>query len=129
MPGVEIHDKHPRGFLAFDLKEILRCLGHDALDRAWRCVNLECTGEAMEELEALEQSGAAVSGERLLALAERTNQVIWGDFLGRRSGEAADTLRIHAIDGTVWEVFGDDDCLGKVRATFKDVRTASEEAG
>jgi hypothetical protein len=80
MLGVEIHDMHPRGFLSFDLKEILHCLGEDATERVWRCTNLEITGDATPELEAAERADTLISGERLLALAERTNQVIWGDF-------------------------------------------------
>jgi len=44
MVGVEIHDKDPRGFLSFDLKEILHCLGEDATERVWRCTDLEARG-------------------------------------------------------------------------------------
>jgi hypothetical protein len=116
---------HPRGFLAFDLKDILRCLGDDATDRVWRCANLEVTGEAMQELEALERTSANITGDQLLALAERTNQVIWGDFLGRRVSEKEGSIRIRAIDSSFWEVFGDNACLEKVRATFRDVRPAA----
>jgi hypothetical protein len=129
MLGLEIHDMDHRGGLAFDLKDILGCLGTDATGRAWRCEYLEATGESMQVLETFERSGTLVDGELLLALAERTNQVIWGDFFGRRPGEATDSLRIHAIDSTLWEVFGDDVCLAKIRAKFKDVRPADWEAG
>ena len=129
MPGLEIHDMHPRGFLGFDLKDVLRCLGKDATDRIWRCVNLEVTGEATRELEAVEETGEVLTGERLMSLAERTNQVIWGDFLGRRPGEETESLRISAIDSSFWEVFGDEGCLDKVRAAFRDVRPAPHDAG
>jgi hypothetical protein len=129
MRGVAIHDLHPRGFLAFDLKDILRCLGKNALERTWTIAGIECTGEATEEFEALERSNASVEGSSLASLADRTNQVIWGDFRGRYPGEATESLLIKAIDSTVWEVFGDDDCLGKIRTAFKDVRPAATDAG
>jgi hypothetical protein len=129
MIGVEIHDMHPRGFLSFDLKEILHCLGEDAIERVWRCTNLEVTGDSTPELEAAERADTLISGERLLALAERTHQVIWGDFLGSRPSESTESLRIIAIDSSFWQVFGDEACLAKIRAFFTDVRPAAVDAG
>ena len=128
MKGVEIHDLHPQGFLAFDLKDILRSLGNDALERFWRCENIECTGEATQELELVENARAWISGLELLAIAERATQVICGNFLGRRAGELSDSLRISAIDSSCWEVFADDPCLAKLSASFRNVRTTQYDA-
>jgi len=127
MNGVEIHDCHRRGYLAFDLKDILRALGQDAKERVWRVEQLECTGEATPELEQIEAASTAVTGEELLALAERTNQIIEGTFLGRLTSENRDSLRIHAVDSTLWEVFGDERCLSHIRDSFLYVRAAKYE--
>ena len=113
---------HPRGDLSFDLKEILQCLRDDTLARTWRCANLECTGDAAAELGAIETGKVEVTGERLLELASRTHQVVWGDFFGRRPGEPKPSLTIRAIDSTVWEVFADEDSFQKLRNAFKDIR-------
>jgi hypothetical protein len=129
MLGVEIRDMHPRGFLAFDLREILRCLGSEATDRVWRCQGLDVTGDAAEELEATEEAGTELSGDALLCLADRTTQVIDGQFLGRLPGEVVPSVRIRAIDSTSWEVYGDELCIDRVRAAFKSVRPAQPDAG
>ena len=127
MRGVEIHDSHPRGHLAFDLEDILKCLGDEALARTWTCSGVECNTEKGRELERLADAGEQVPGRALLELAERTDQVIEGHFRGRRPGEAHDSLIVKAIDSTLWEVFGPDDCLVRIRSAFSDVRPAEYE--
>lgn len=124
MDGIEIHDVHPRGYLAFDLKEILGCLRQEVLERTWECRGIESTGETADTLEALENNAARVSGQKLVELAEQINQVIWGNFSGRLSSEVTDSLVIKAIDSSLWEVFGSRACLEKVRHAFCDVRPA-----
>lgn len=97
-------------------------MGDQATGRVWRCANLWVIGHATAELEAAEDSGTVISGPELLSLAERITQVIDGDFMGRRPSEEFDSIRIHAIDSTFWEVFGDEGCLDRVRSAFSDVR-------
>ena len=126
MGGVEIHDMNPRGILSFDLKDLFVCIAEDGLHRTWTCHDVECTGEATEDLERLAETREIVSGQTLLELSQRTNQVIWGEFCGRRPGELEDSLVIKAIDSALWEVFGDDECLDKIRSGFSDVRPARE---
>ena len=122
MAGIEIRDRRARGGLAFDLKEILHCLGGEATDRVWRCAHLSVTGEAAPALAAAEESGTRLGGQELLLLAERITQTIDGEFMGRRPDEEFDSLRIHAIDSSFWEVFGDQRCLNRLRSAFGDVR-------
>ena len=124
MQGVEIHDLHPQGYLSFDLKHILQCLHADVVCRHWLCESVECLGESAQELEGLAQSGNTVAGEEFIAIATRTHQVIWGTFKGRLPHEQQSTLTIKAIDSSQWEVFGEQACLTKIQATFKDVRPA-----
>lgn len=124
MDGVEIHDEHPRGYLAFDLKEILGCLRQEVLERTWECCGIESTGVTAGALEALERNPTRVAGYKLVELAEQINQVVWGTFSGRLSSEVTDSLVIKAIDSTLWEVFGSSECLAKVKHAFRDVRPA-----
>lgn len=124
MQGVEIRDLHPLGYLSFDLKDILQCLRADVVCRHWLCEGVECSGEAAQELEGLALVGNTVTGEDLIAIAARTHQVIWGTFKGQLPRELQSTLTINAIDSTLWEVFGEQACLNKIHATFKDVRPA-----
>jgi hypothetical protein len=128
MHGVEIHDRHPRGYLAFDLKEIIECLREEVLAREWRVEGVESTGTRSDELESLEGSNCTISGLHLYALTEGINQIIWGTFSGKLPTEAADSLIIKAIDSTLWEVFACSASLAKVQASFRDVRPAQYTA-
>ena len=56
MPAVELHDADD-GFLSFDLRDLLACLGQPAIDAVWRCREVECAfGRALPALEALGDS-------------------------------------------------------------------------
>jgi hypothetical protein len=129
MNGVEIHDMDPRGFLAFDLREVLACLGEEASCREWTCQGLECAGDGTEDLDEIERESRAISGTRLCDLAGRINQVIWGEFYGRQPHEKNASLIVKAIDSTLWEVFGDEKCLSLVRTRFTSVKPAAYELG
>lgn len=124
MHGVEIHDMHPSGYLALDLRDIVECLGSAAEERVWTCKWVECTGEATPELTALSDSGESFAGHRLAALARRVDQVIDGDFLGTQPGETTPTLVIRAVDSSWWEVHGDELCIERIGRRFTDVRPA-----
>jgi hypothetical protein len=124
MCGVEIHDMHPRGYLSFDLKDILRSLHDEVVQRVWKVDSVESTGDATRRLEYLSESGDTISGLELIDLAEHTNQVIWGTFRGDELGASSSKLTIKAIDSTLWEVFGDTASLRKLQASFQDVRPA-----
>lgn len=124
MNGVEIRDLHPNGYLSFDLKDILRCLHTDVIQRLWRADSVECTGEASQPLERLAEAESPISAEELIDIASRTDQVIWGTFKGHLPGESVSSLTIKAIDSSLWEVFGDSTCLTKIQTHFRDVRPA-----
>ncbi|GAA2846299.1 hypothetical protein EDC40_10150 [Aminobacter aminovorans] len=85
----------------------------------------EATGEGGEQLEELAQDNARLSGSDLAALAEETQQVIWGEFVGSgpmQSDKAWVTIR--AVDSTFYEIDTDDETvLSKISSTYKDVRT------
>jgi hypothetical protein len=129
MRGLELRDADSRGFLAFDLRDILACLGPDATERSWTCQDVECTGEGVDEFFEVVYQGEAISGSKLIDLSRRVLQIVDGTFYGSRPGESTPSLVIRSIDSTLWEVFGSDECLRKVESGFSNVRPASEDAG
>ena len=116
--------------LAFDLRDVLRSLGPEALDWAWTVAPVEANGEALEavgegwmDLQALERSSERVAGSQLARIAERIEQIVWGEFRAYRRGQtsAEPFVRIIAFDSSFFEVWCDDETVvGRVRAAFKD---------
>jgi hypothetical protein len=129
MRGVEIHDRHSRGFLAFDLRHIVQCLREAVYTRTWTCSDVDCTGDAHAELTALSDSGASIAGSQLADLASRVHQVIDGEFRGTLPGENRPSLVIKAVDSTLWVVHGDEACIDEIRRAFADVRPTHYHGG
>jgi hypothetical protein len=122
--------------LVVDLRHFLRVLAPRSVQAMWTLSAVppsepggyewfDATGEGGKELEALATEKASVSGPVLAALAEATDQVIWGQFVGRLPGDANDVwITIRAVDSTFYEVTTrDDTAVGKIKAAFRDVRT------
>jgi hypothetical protein len=75
--------------LAADLRDLLRLLAPRSLQANWTISTVkssesghewfEATGESRDELEALAQEDARISGADLMALAGKTHQFIWGN--------------------------------------------------
>lgn len=117
------------GSLSFDLRDVLRSLGPEALDWAWTVAAVEENGEALEavgegwaDLQAFERSGERVAGSRLVRIAERVEQVVWGEFRAYRERAAPEPcVRIVAFDGSCFEVWSDDGAIhDRLLARFKD---------
>jgi hypothetical protein len=119
-----------------DLRHFLRVLAPLSVQARWTVSAVssagpgahewfEATGEGGEELAALAAESASVSGAVLAALAEATDRVIWGQFVGHLPHEADDAwIIIRAVDSTFYEVTTrDDTAIGKIKAAFRDVRT------
>lgn len=126
---LRISDKAAGGPLAFDLWHVLRALGPDAPGWTWTVSAVEetgeelwATGEGAVDLEALERSGEPVAGSRLIRIAERVPQVVWGEFRAHRDPTSTGPfVRVVAFDGTCFEVWcDDDDVIDRLRAAFKD---------
>jgi hypothetical protein len=122
--------------ITIDLRHFLRVLAPRSVQAMWTLSVVpptepggyewfDATGEGGKELEALAAESASVSGPVLAALAEATNQVIWGQFVGRLPGDGDDAwMIIRAVDSTFYEVTTrDDTAIGKIKAAFRDVRT------
>ncbi|WDZ75177.1 hypothetical protein PWG15_11130 [Ensifer adhaerens] len=125
----------PETVLPFDLRDFLQLLAPHSLRASWRVSAVdtgyswfEATGPGGDVLETMARSGERVGGKDLAAAANDTRQVIWGAFCGSLP-TAPDQLwvRIRAIDSTFYEVTTDDETvLGKIEATFDDVRRFDE---
>ena len=121
--------------LALDLKDLLRLLAPRSFEASWVVSTVksskpehewfEATGEGGEQLEALAQDNARLSGSDLAALADNTRQVIWGEFVASVPMQSDKTwVIIRAVDSTFYEIDTDDETvLSKVNSTYKDVRT------
>jgi hypothetical protein len=142
MTTLRIYDLHPtRSVLAFDLRELLDLLAPRSRHANWKVSSVksrksnrewfEVTGEASETLEALAETGAQLSGSDLAALAERTHQVIWGEFTASLPAIPNDTwITIRAVDSSFYEIeSADETVLDKIRSSFDDIRPADIPIG
>ena len=130
---VSIHDKAAQGYLAFDLNEILICLGDSAKDYHWLVADVECSGEAPP-------TGVLMPTEELLHRAEKFVQTISGLIVGLPNGgySAQEVLSISeirqfpasraciailAVDSSFFEILTKDyDHVRLLKNCFQDVR-------
>ncbi len=134
MATLRIYDLK-RNVLALDLRDLLQLLAPRTLEASWTVSTVksskpghewfQATGDGGEQLEELAQDDARLSGFDLAALAEKTQQVIWGEFVGSRPMQSDKTwVTIRAVDSTFYEIDTDDETvLSKISSTYDDVRT------
>src|SRR5207249_1678352 len=82
-----IHDRTSQGYLSFDIKDILVCLGWNLLDHAWVIAELNCTGLAAQSRhDAIDNHAepelVLFSTEELLAVCQKFGQTIDAALLG-----------------------------------------------
>lgn len=130
MYAVTIDDVDERNCLAFDLKDILALAGERAANSTWRLSNVEAGGEtAAQELHRLSDEQVAVSGERLLELANEVWQVIEGNFEGFDGIRGPLWLTIRAVDSSCFDVITEDaDLIRRIRSTFRQVTDLPKDA-
>jgi hypothetical protein len=138
MKTIRISDSTPSGVLAVDLSGILRVVGSRAVKSVWRASAVEAliaghpivergeiwgTGAGADELDELARSGTRVSGARLIEVAKKVTQIIWGEFKGYDGPSTADPwIVVIAFDSSWFEVRStDDEALSRLQAAFKDV--------
>lgn len=151
---VEIQDRHPRGYLDFDLIDVLDAL-HPRADRLdWIVTDFDPVGESEAQSLAREvenarlpsgaHEGVRLAGADLRRVATKTNQTIDGEFVGvppetdAPNAELADLSRfpdspaslvIKAIDSTLFIVItkaASD--VGRLKERFRDVRDGDTAA-
>jgi len=126
---LQINDLAPKGYLSFDLRDVLSSLGPEALDWYWvvsavqeNGEELWATGTGWPELEGLDASGARVPGSQLAEISGRIHQVIWGEFTAFRDCQSETPwVRIVAWDSSWYEVWCEDEAtLTRVGSAFSD---------
>jgi len=119
MTGIRIKDMGANRVLAFDLRDILRLLGEDAITSTWTASCVECTGPNSEQLHESSDRGEKIEGARLFAITEGIGQVIDGDFSGDLDGDTP-WITIRAVDSSFFEVITDRSAvIETLRARFK----------
>ncbi len=118
MRGIQIQDRDKCGVLSFDLADILKAIGKEAERFQWTCRNVECTGNAAPELEALAEEEKSITNAELQNLAKGISQTIDGEFVGKAEDHTV-RLLILAIDSTYWEVFGAESVIGQLEKIFQ----------
>jgi hypothetical protein len=114
--------------LAFDLIDFLRVLAPRSLQANWTVSSFEdefeATGEGAARLEELAENGGSITGDELLALAENTWQVIWGEFVGvLPDGSGQPLITIRAVDSSYYEIItSEEETAATIKAHFNDVR-------
>ncbi len=146
---LSIHDMAPQGFLAFDLKEVLVCLGSAVQDYVWLITELDCLGEGAQRLceQVSRASGVGVvwTGLELLAASAMFSQTINATLIGvPKETNASENLSdlghvelfpesraeviIRAVDSSFFEVMTKNpDHVQALQARFKDVRVEETE--
>ena len=131
MARLTIHDLDDRGILAFDVRDLLRALAPSSLAARWTIrtpdgESFEATGAGGLRLEELAEVSDQITGEELLAIADDTVQVIWGDFVAALPDDPhRDWLTIRAVDSSFFEVETSDEAsIAVVKSRFRDVRVA-----
>lgn len=123
--------------LVLDLRDLLRVLAPRSLRATWTVSTVkssstpgdewfEATGEGGEKLEALAQEDTCIAGADLSALANKTRQVIWGEFVGSLPSKPDEKwVIIRAVDSTFYEITTfDETVLDLITSSFNDVRPA-----
>ena len=130
---VSIHDMDPRGFLSFDLLQILEAIEESVREYAWVVSEIECTGQPVP-IETV------LSFVQLVEHAARAQQIIDGTIVGCPASylAAADLewitriadfprtqarVAILAVDSSYFDVIAKDlRIIELIRQSFRDVR-------
>jgi hypothetical protein len=120
MKTLRISDLAERGYLAFDLNDLLEVLGERSGAARWVCCVEWCIpleDNSAIQLEEQYNNPEGMSGALLLTLAKQTRQVIDGVF--EAFEEASLWVKLVAVDSTYWEITADDDLLDRFRLRFR----------
>jgi hypothetical protein len=80
-----IQDMTPQGRLAYDLKDVLHCLGPTIADYSWVVSYLECVGDDVQQFckaAKKRRAGVPLSNDDLLAVSQKIVRTIDATILG-----------------------------------------------
>jgi hypothetical protein len=145
---VTVHDLAPQGYLAFDLRDILCCLGPVLYSYSWLITELDCTGAETEPFAQAvarnREQGLVLSAEEFWSAAQKIQQTIDATAIGIpkkayssqelnglrdiwRFPETQAQLVIRAVDSSYFEIMTKDyHTVHLMKQCFKDVQ--DEEA-
>jgi hypothetical protein len=146
-PGVwtlTIKDFAPQGFLSFDVKDILPCLGPDVHRYSWIVTELDATGPETEALcrrvAECPAQGIVLSSDEFLSASQKIHQTLDGTFIGvpwqaydpqeldvlvdlDRFPENTAEVVIRAVDSSWFEVMTKNPAhVAAIKARFRDVQ-------
>lgn len=131
MEAVTIHDRLPfahNSILAYDLADLLKLAGDNALTSIWSCEKVWCIGIGADELQLTAESGP-INGVKLEELASGVSQTIEGVFEAILPGETQPWLILKAINGCYFVVITTCQILlAEVKKRFHDVRPSPEDS-
>ncbi len=112
-----------RGDREVTLAMVLRALGASAVATSrWTISDAECAGQpaAADEVHRYALQAEAVSGVRLLALADEGVQLINGLLLGRAIGDKEPWVVIRAVRSSDWDIEAADEILNLAQGFFPE---------
>jgi hypothetical protein len=136
---VSIHDMTPKGFLSFDLVQIVEALRNEVQNYFWIVEDIECT-------DRMPATGVVLSFQELVDLVNKVGQTINATILGyasmdhatqeQRAGtrlrdfpKSLTRVAILAVDSSYFEVFSKDSRITDlIRRAFHDVRVEDPKA-
>lgn len=123
MKGICISDDDGRKTLAFDLRDLLRLVGDDAISYYWEINHVECLGVGAQLMHDASDSDLWVPGSQLLLMAQDVYQIIDGDFKGYRAEVSPEPwIVFRAIDSSYYDVLSDNlSLLEFIRQQFHHV--------
>jgi hypothetical protein len=129
---LSIHDRDPRGFLAFDLRDILECLLPTIASYTWVAFDLNFSGPSFIT------EGELLATNALLEASRKTAQTIDGHFVAydervdeatvmadrsRSFPQSRAVLEVVAVDSTLFDVLTKKAAdVDLIKSRFSDVR-------
>ena len=98
----DLENNESSDFLASNLSDLLTALGEKGLNSLWLCKYVQCYGGNTDELYVLSNGQVLVSGEELLRVAQKVDNIVDGYFSAFLDDETKPWLVVRAIDNNIY---------------------------